>query len=83
MKYREEDINQKSKKVHWDILNCFTNHEKLLLNYLMIILQLHLWLNTKKIHGKRTPTMLACVARGWVAKVYDRNVSDHSNYTII
>ena len=29
-------------------LNCFTNHEKLLLNYLMIILQLYLRLNTKQ-----------------------------------
>ena len=24
------------KKVHWEILNCFANQEKLLLNYLMI-----------------------------------------------
>ena len=29
------------------ILNCFTNHGKLLSNHLMIILQLHLKLNTK------------------------------------
>ena len=29
-------------------LNCFTNHEKLLLNCLMIILQLYLRLNTKQ-----------------------------------
>ena len=34
MKYQEEDINQKSKKMHWKILNCFTNEKKLLLNHL-------------------------------------------------
>ena len=33
-----KDINQRSKKVHWKILNCFTNHKKLLLNCLIIIL---------------------------------------------
>ena len=37
-KYQEENVNQKTKKVHWKILNCFTNHEKLFLNYLKIIL---------------------------------------------
>ena len=52
MKYQEEDINQKSKKVHWKILNCFRNHEKLLLIYLMIIRQLHLRLNTKQFTEK-------------------------------
>ena len=30
------------------ILNCFMNHEKLLLNYLINILQLYLRLNTKQ-----------------------------------
>ena len=40
-------LNQGSKKVHLKILNCFTNYGKLLLNYLMIILQFHLKLNTK------------------------------------
>ena len=36
-------------KVHKEILNCFTNHEKLLLNYLMIPpLELHLKLNTNQ-----------------------------------
>ena len=34
------------------ILNCFTNHKKLLLNYLMIILPLHLKLNTKQNNEK-------------------------------
>ena len=34
------------------ILNCFTNQKKLLLNYLMIILQLYLRLNTKKFMEK-------------------------------
>ena len=31
MKYQEGDVNQKSKKAHYKILNCFTNQEKLLL----------------------------------------------------
>ena len=48
------DINQKSKKVHWEILNCYTNHENLLLNYLMIILQFHLKLNTKQFTEKNS-----------------------------
>ena len=52
MKNKEEDINQKSKKVQWKILNCLTNLEKLLLNYLMIILQLYLRLNTKQFMEK-------------------------------
>ena len=47
-KYQKKDLNQKSKKVHYKILNCFTNHGKLLLNYLMNVLQLHLKLNTKQ-----------------------------------
>ena len=42
-----------------------------LLNYLMIIIQLHLRVTTKKIHGKRIRSMSA---RGRVA-----TVSDHSN----
>ena len=79
---RERDINQKSKKVHWKILNCFTNHEKLLLSYLMIILQLHLRINTKQIHEKRIPSMSTRVARGDVAKVSNRNVSNHSNHHV-
>ena len=37
---QEEGTSQKNKKVHLKILNCFTNYEKRLLNYLMIILQL-------------------------------------------
>ena len=79
---RERYINQKSKKVHWKILNCFTNHEKLLLSYLMIILQLHLRINTKQIHEKRIPSMSTRVARGGVAKVSNRNVSNHSNHHV-
>ena len=47
-KYQKKDLNQKSKKVHYKILNCFTNHGKLLLNYLMNVPQLHLKLNTKQ-----------------------------------
>ena len=47
-KYQKKDLNQKSKKVHYKILNCFTNHGKLLLNYLMNVLQLRLKLNTKQ-----------------------------------
>ena len=42
MKYQKEDLNQKSKKVHLKILNYFTNHEKLLSNYAVIILQLYM-----------------------------------------
>ena len=38
----------KEQKVHQKILRGFTNHEKLLLNYLMIILQLYLKLNRKQ-----------------------------------
>ena len=34
------------------ILDCFTNHEQLLLNYLMIVLQLYLRLNTKQFMEK-------------------------------
>ena len=45
--------NQKSKKAHWKILNCFTNYEKLLLNYLIIILQLYLRLNTNQFMEKK------------------------------
>ena len=37
-KYKEEDLFQKSKNMYQKILNFYTNHEKLLLNYLMIIL---------------------------------------------
>ena len=35
-------------KWHQKILNCFTNYEKLLLNYLIVILKLYLRLNTKQ-----------------------------------
>ena len=27
MEYKNGDINQKSKKIHCKLLNCFTNHE--------------------------------------------------------
>ena len=37
-KYQEKGINQKSKRVHHKILNSFTNHEKLLMNCLIIII---------------------------------------------
>ena len=37
-KYQKEDLNQNSKKVHQEILNCFTNQDQLLLNYSMNIL---------------------------------------------
>ena len=39
-------------KVNYRILNCFTKHEKLLLNYLMIVLQLHLRQNIKQFMEK-------------------------------
>ena len=51
MKYQKEDINLKSEKVPWKILICFMNHVKLLLNYLMLILQLYLRPNTKQFIG--------------------------------
>ena len=35
--FKAENISQNSKKVHWEIFNWFRNHQKLLLNYLMII----------------------------------------------
>ena len=47
-----EKYNQKSKKIHYKILNCLTSHEKLLLNYLMIKLQFFLRLNTKQFMEK-------------------------------
>ena len=37
---------EKSEKLHQKLLNCFTNYEKLLLNYLMLIRLLYLRLNT-------------------------------------
>ena len=39
-------------KWHQKILNCFTNYEKLLLNYLIVILKLYLRLNTKQFMKK-------------------------------
>ena len=42
----------KEQKKHSKVLNCFTNHETLLLNYLMIILQLCLRLNTSEFMEK-------------------------------
>ena len=52
MEYQEENITHKSKNVHWKILNCFTNHEKFLLNYLKINRQLYLGLNTNQFMEK-------------------------------
>ena len=52
-KYKQEDINLKSKTVHQKMLNCFKNHEKLLLNHFMIISQLNLRLNTKQFMEKK------------------------------
>ena len=43
----------KQQKSASENINCFTNLEKLLLNYLMIILQLYLRLNTKKFMEKK------------------------------
>ena len=48
---RERYKSEKQKRVLENI-NCFTNHEKLLLNYLMIILQLHLRQNTNQFIEK-------------------------------
>ena len=41
--------------VHYKILKCSTEHENLLLSFLMIIIQLHLKLT---IHRKRWPSNL-------------------------
>ena len=57
------------------ILISFRDHDKLLLNYLMIILQLLLTVNTKTIYGKGIPSMSKCVARS--------KVPDHSNLKIL
>ena len=54
-------------------LNCFTNHKKLLLNYLMIIPQLHLRINTN-------PSMSARIAR--IATFFECKVSGYSNLKI-
>ena len=39
------EIVENSKKMHYKLLNSFTNHKKVLFNYLIIILQLYLRLN--------------------------------------
>ena len=44
--------SEDQKKMHLKILNYFTNHEKLLSIYLMIILQLYLRLNTNQFMEK-------------------------------
>ena len=41
-------FKSEEKKSALEKVNCFTNHGKLLLNYLMNILQLHLQLNAKQ-----------------------------------
>ena len=54
-------------KLALKILNYFTNHKKLLLNYLMIILQFYLRLNTKRNSQQmlqRLPIALALVKAG-------------------
>ena len=48
---RERYKTEKQKRAVENI-DCFTNHEKLLFNYLMIILQLHLRQNTKQFIEK-------------------------------
>ena len=54
------------------------NHEKLLLNYLMNILQLYQY---KTIHGKRILSIIASVARD--AKVSNPKVANHSNLILL
>ena len=61
MKYQEDDINQKSEKVHWKTLNCFTSHEKLLFKkqqkqlviHFVIKLPIKLWGFHKQNKGER------------------------------
>ena len=53
---------QKSKNVNWEIINCFTNHEKQLLNYLMVLIQLHLRLK-QSISWRMTSFRLSYTAQ--------------------
>ena len=53
--------------MHWKILNCFMNHEKQLLNYLMVIFQLYLRVQTMSAH---------------IASSHEAKISDHSNLKI-
>ena len=47
--FKSEGLNQGSKKVQCTILKHFKNHETVLLNFLMIILQLYLSLNLQQL----------------------------------
>ena len=61
-KYQAEEIIQKNKKWYQKILNCFKNHKKLLLNYWLIILQLHLSLSKKQFKEKGISSKLGCLS---------------------
>ena len=56
----------------WKILNCFTNHEKLLLNYLIIIVRLLLRLNTNQFTEKVSKYLLlsTCLIRRIIHSLY-------------
>ena len=47
-----ERYKTEERKVHQKKLNCFTNHEKQLVNYLKIIIQFYLRLNAKQFREK-------------------------------
>ena len=51
-KQKNKKWNKKNKKVFFIILKHFTMHDKELLNFLMIILQWYLKLNTKQFAEK-------------------------------
>ena len=48
-KRKQNKIDQKSKKLHCIILKCFTKQERVLLNFLMIILQCYQKQNAKQL----------------------------------
>ena len=56
--HKQEEQKSSLQSTHYKVLSHFTKHEKMSLNYLMIILQLH-EAKYKAIHGKGCPSMLA------------------------
>ena len=56
----------------WKILNCFTNHEKPLLSYLIIIVRLLLRLNTNQFTEKVSKYLLlsTCLIRQIIHSLY-------------
>ena len=73
MKYQEDGISQKSKKVQYKILNCFRNHQKLLLDYFNCYSSVSTDVKYKTIHRKGIRSRLACASK----------VSDHWHLKIL